>query len=456
MSTKRNKSKYYKSDSSSEDNGKFSSAFGYLLGLNDKNNSDSSDEASNDYFPKKTKFGCHGDDHGHSHSHSGSHSGSHSDSSSGDYDTSSGSSVEEEMTQHAGHGHHGHHGGSHSSHHGHSPFMKQSKKYQNPAPELKLQKIVYDFNVLTDTKSKKDLVIKSSDLKIKSAPRNHNQNDSSSKKKIFERASQNSDIVTKCYLTLQTNFDGPIQIEFPNIKCVDGTMCFNENFMSITADNLNTRKKNEPFEIINRKLTRSQKEFLTNFPGQTQENFTNLCSKTPGKNSIVQVGLQPVSCLTHYFDQLQKPSYFKEYQNYIEVPTTFYNKLVKFANEDFSHNYAFSDVTSSSFEIRIKPLINTTIQKRLDNEIQELQAQKKKLDNKNKTDKNINEKLKFYTATGFSNFFTTNVVDLSNQEMSKKYEIFEKGINYKFHGTLTVEYFQVQVQKKIDMKKKYK
>jgi hypothetical protein len=456
MSNKRNKSKYYKSDSSSEDNGKFGSTIGYLLGLNDKNNSYSSDEASEDeYFPKKTKFGCHGDNHGHS--HSGSHSGSHSDSSSGSCDTSSGSSVEEEMTQHAGHGHHGHHGGSHSSHHGHSTFMKQSKKYQNtsPAPELKLQKIVYDFNVLTDTKSKKDLVIKSSDLKIKSAPRNHNQNDLSSKK-IFERASQNSDIVTKCYLTLQTNFDGPIQIQFPNIKCVDGTMCFNEDFMSITADNLNNKKKNEPFEIINRKLTRSQKEFLTTYPGQTQENFKDLCSKTPGKNSIVQVGLQPVSCLTHYFDKLQKPSYFKEYQNYIEVPVTFYNKLVKFANEDFSHNYAFSDVTSSSFEIRIKPLINTTIQKRLDDEIQELQIQKKKLDNKNKTDKNLNEKLKFLTATGFSNFYTTNVVDLSNQEMAKKYETFEKGINYKFHGTLTIEYFQVQVQKRIEMKKKYK
>jgi len=434
----KSKKNYYHSDSDSEDSGRGGGILSnYLLGFG-KTTSYSSDESeSEDRYFKKTKFGCHEDEH---------HSSSSSCSSGSDCDTSSGTS-EEEMQQ--GHGHHGHGShGSHGSHHGHSPFMKQSKKYEKePEIDLKLKKLVYGFNVLTDTKSKKDLIINSKDLHIQSAPRNNDSN--------YERASENADIITKCYLTLQTNFDGTLQIEFPTIKCLDGTVCFDQDHITITTNNINTKKKGKTFELINRNLTNKQKEFLKNYPGQTQENFEKLCSKTPGKNKIVQVGLEPESCLTHYLGEFRRPSYFKQTKNYLEMPLDFYNKLVKAANEDFEKNYAFSDVSKESFSFKIKPLKNTTIQNMLDITIDKFKAQKEQLDKKNKINKELNEQLKFLTAPGFSNFYTTNVVNLTQDQMSEKYKTFSKGINYQFKGTLTIEYYQV-TQKKIEMKKKFK
>jgi len=307
-----------------------------------------------------------------------------------------------------------------------------------PIENDKIQTVVYTFSVMPSKKNSKDyFTITSEDLKIQSST---NPEDIERASNYKERASLNSDIVTFLSLNIKSEYQGMVTIEFPTVKCLNGTTSVGFNpFVSKTSHYQELTGNGKTLNFIGRDLTSNQLEFLEKYPGHTSENLKEFCTFLPG-NKFVHVGLQPPSCLIEYYDGTtdKKILETKKGESVLLMNKKSYTECSLKAQTNLEKNYAFSNVTGKEFCINLRPVMNSTVEKTINSKINSLKQKK------DTTDKNANDVLKGLQAKGFSNFYMNHPCP-TNEEFDTLYKSFLTK-KFQINGELTVKYMQIKKQ----------
>jgi hypothetical protein len=318
---------------------------------------------------------------------------------------------------------------------------KEQQKLKLEMDEFyKVQVVEYSFNVSTTSK-KEQLKLNYRDLRINNASC-QDDFDSISTIKKSQRASQNSDIVLNLEIcNLKTNYPGNIKIDFPTVKQLNNHVGYQgEKHMSYQK----THRKDKGKVLIDRNLDDGQKSFLKSYPGNTSENFDSYCKTSPN-NKIINVGLQPTSCIMYFFENAKeisdkdKKNIFnvhirKRNPDVFEMPIKLYNHLKNTAIDNLEKNFSFSDISSKKFNIIIYPLMSSTTQNAINKKIQRLEKESK-IDNE--------KSIEILKRKGFSNFYNTN--PQSNLNLDSQIEEFvSKPQKYTFEGIIKISYFQVK------------
>lgn len=304
---------------------------------------------------------------------------------------------------------------------------------------FKPQEVEYSFDVSTTSK-REQLKLTSKDLRINSASC-RDDFDSISTLSTPSRASQNSDIILKLEICdVETNYKGNIKFDFPTVSQLNNYVGY-QGARHISYQKTNKKEKGKV--LIDRTLDDGQKSFLQSYPGNTTENFDQLCKTTPN-NKIISVGLRPPSCIMYYFENAKDVSdvakknlynvHIKRGTDVFEMPVKLYNHLKTKAIDNLEKNFSYSDISSRKFHIVISPLMSSTTQNALDKKIKRLENEKKP------ENQQFIEVLK---KKGFSNFYNTN--PQSNHNLQAQIEAFESTPQkYTFKGKLRITYFQVK------------
>lgn len=313
-------------------------------------------------------------------------------------------------------------------------YGKQKKIEKQPQIENKdVQTIVYGFSVLANTKNPKRefLTVTSKDLRVEKCT---NESDIETSSKFIKSASPHSDIVLSLTVrNLKSEYNGMVSLEFPTVNCLNGEKSVGfAPFVSKTTQHGDlTLKNGSTYELIKRDLTEEQQEFLKKYPGHTLETFENFSNPIGSAGKSFHVNIEPKSCLLEYYDGKQKQLNLKNNEKVLVMDAKEHGKCVKQASNYLEKEFAFSNVTGKDFKMQIRPVMNSTVKKNIDSQIQKIKSKS--------TDDDI---LKSLQAKGFANYYNNHPFT----EKDKFDESFTKfkNSNFIFSGEIEIKYQQVK------------
>jgi hypothetical protein len=313
-------------------------------------------------------------------------------------------------------------------------YGKQKKTEKQPQIENKdVQTIVYGFSVLANTKNPKRefLTVTSKDLRIEKCT---NESDIEVSPKFIKSASPHSDIVLSLTVrNLKSEYEGMVAIEFPTVNCLNGEKSVSfAPFISKTTQH-GDLKNGSTYELIKRDLTEEQQEFLKKYPGHTLETFEDFSNPIGRDGKSFHVNIEPKSCLLEYYDGKQKQLHLKHNERVLVMDSKEHGRCVKQAGNYLEKEFAFSNVTGKDFKMQIRPVMNSTVQKSVDTQIERIKT------NSKSTDQEI---LKNLQAKGFANYYNNHPFT-DKDKFDESFAKFKK-TNFIFSGEIEIKYHQIK------------